>query len=139
MTMSTTTIDAAAIAADIAARFERAWNAGDGAAYTEPLTPDADYVTIQGLHLDDRDDMTAGIAELYATIYRDSTMAIEPTRVRLLGPGTIVAQLRHVLTCPVGPLAGTTTTLATVVIVDTDDGWRVAALHNTVVAPPPEE
>lgn len=125
---------ARAVVDRIAADFEAGWNANDGDAYTRPLTDDADYVTIQGAHGIGREFLTAGIDELYATLYKDSRITITPTAVRWLTPDVIVAHLEHVLDIPAGPAAGRTTTLATVVVVpvDGEDDWRVAALHNTV-------
>lgn len=68
---------ARAVICDIADQFQHSWNQGDGAGYAEPFAVDADYITIHGLHLTGRDTITAGISELYATLYRDSTIALE--------------------------------------------------------------
>jgi uncharacterized protein (TIGR02246 family) len=128
---------AAEIVADIAKRFEAGWNANDGVAYVEPLTDDADYITIQGLHASGRQALAEGINALYATVYKGSVISIEATKVRVLAPGTIMAQLQHNLTLDPAVVDGPTdiVTLASVVVTEqADGGWRVAALHNTVVA-----
>ena len=127
---------ARAVICDIADQFQHSWNQGDGAGYAEPFAVDADYITIHGLHLTGRDTITAGISELYATLYRDSTIALEVTAIRCPAPSVIVAQVEHVLDAPNGPHGEPVTTLATIVVVDSSRGWEVVSLHNTIVAPP---
>ncbi len=125
------------IAADIASQMQAGWNAGDGEAYTTPMAEDSDYVTINGLVVAGRKDQAEGIGQLYDTIYKGSSIEIDVVGARMVDTSTVVAHLRHVLECPIGPLAGSTETLATIVAVDGDDGWQVESLHNTIVAPPP--
>ncbi len=135
---TTKTVDEAALAviSDIADRLEHSWNSADGSAYAEPFTDDADYITIQGTHLTGRQEVAEGAAGIFATIYRGSKITLRVTRVRNLSPSVIVAQIEHVLDVPDGPAAGVTTTLATVVVVDSARGWELAALHNTVALDP---
>ena len=134
----TTTLDdtARAVVCDIADHLEHSWNEADAPAYAEPFTDDADYITIQGTHLTGRLEVADGAAGIFATIYKGSTISLRVTRVRCLAPSVIVGQIEHVLDVPAGPVAGVTTTLATVVIVDSTRGWEVATLHNTVVVDP---
>ena len=125
-----------AVATDIADQWQHAWNAADHIGYSEPFLPDADYLTIQGDHLKGREEIAAGAAVIFATIYANSTLAARVVEVRCPAPTVVVAQVEHVLDAPTGPLAGVNTTLATIVVVDTSEGWQVATLHNTLVAPP---
>ena len=129
-----------AVACDIADQFEHSWNAADGPAYVEPFAGDADYITIQGHHLRGREEIGAGVDYIFATIYNGSTISLRVTEVRCPSPTTIVAQIEHVLDAPTGPLAGINTTIATVVIADTSEGWEVTTLHNTLLIDqtPPE-
>lgn len=130
-----TTLDdtARAVVCDIADHLEHSWNTADGLAYAEPFTDDADYVTIQGTHLVGRNGIAGGAARILATVYRDSTISLRVTRVRCLAPSVIVGQIEHVLDVPTGPAAGVTTTLATVVVVDSSRGWEVTNLHDTAI------
>lgn len=114
-----------AIVCDIADQLERSWNAADGPAYADPFTDEADYITIQGAHLTGRREVAEGAAGIFAPIYRGSRISLRVTRARALSPSG--------LDVPSGPAAGTTTTLATVVGVESPRGWELAALHNTVV------
>ena len=45
----------------------------------------------------------------------------------------IVARGRATLDAPSGPLAGTHHAVNTIVLVRTDDDWRGAAFHNTLI------
>ena len=105
---TTTTLEetARAVICDIADQFEHSWNNGDGPAYAEPFADDADYITIQGRRVAGREEIAAGISEILATIYLDSTIALQVTGIRCVSPTTIVAQIEHVLDAPSGPLAG---------------------------------
>lgn len=139
MTQSDTTTaaeTARTVVTDIADRFERAWNDADGPAYAEPFAVDADYITIQGAELAGRDEIAAGASEIFSTIYRGSTISLRVTGVRCLSPSVIVAQIGHVLDVPSGPLAGVSSTVATVVVTETTGGWEVMTLHNTVIMDP---
>ncbi len=135
-TITTLEETARAVACDIADQFEHSWNAVDGAAYAEPFAEDADFITIQGHQVVGRDAIGAGMSEILATIYHGSTVAVQVTGVRVVSSTTIVAQVEHVLDAPTGPLAGNHTTLATVVVVESEKGWEITTLHNTLILDP---
>jgi uncharacterized protein (TIGR02246 family) len=123
------------IAETIVRRLEDAWNTGDGAAFGAPFAPDADFVAIRG-DWHSGDQIAAGHQQIFDTIYAGSTVDYEVLRARALTDDVVLAHVRGKLKAPTGPLAGESEALASVVIVRDGDDHRIAALHNTLVAPP---
>ena len=123
------------VAKELIGRLERAWNAGDGRAFGEPFAPDADFVDIRGEHHRGRKAISAGHQAIFGSIYEGSTIAYEPSGARELSHGVILAHSTAVLRVPSGPLAGEHGAVQSLVMVRGDDGWEIAAFHNTLVAP----
>jgi uncharacterized protein (TIGR02246 family) len=121
-----------AIARDVLARLEGAWNAGDGAAFGAPYTPDASFVTIRG-ELHHGPEIGFGHAQIFATIYAGSTNRMELLEAHRVSDDVIVATSRNTLEAPHGPLAGVHAAMSTSVLVRSDDEWRIATTTNTLV------
>ena len=120
------------IARDVLARLEGAWNAGDGAAFGAPYTPDASFVTIRG-ELNPGPEIGFGHAQIFATIYAGSTNRMELLEAHRVSDDVIVATSRNTLDAPLGPLAGVHAAMSTSVLVRSDDDWRIASTTNTLV------
>jgi uncharacterized protein (TIGR02246 family) len=127
-------VDQQQILAKIASDLEQAWNAGDGEAFARPFAEDADFVNIRGQHFRTRPIIAAGHQTIFDTIYQGSVVRYEPAGVRPLSSSVLIGQIRGKLRAPSGPLAGEHDALATLVLVDDGDGWRIAVFHNTLVA-----
>jgi uncharacterized protein (TIGR02246 family) len=70
-----TTIDAGRIVSDLVGELERAWNAGDGAAFGRPFADDADFVNIRGEHVRTRAVIANGHQGIFNTITRAARSA----------------------------------------------------------------
>ena len=123
------------VATEIIGRLERAWNAGDGRAFGEPFAPDADFVDIRGEHHRGQEAIAAGHQAILHSIYEGSTVGYELTDARELTDGVILAHSTGALRVSSGPLAGEHGAVQSLVLVRGDDGWEIAAFHNTPVAP----
>ena len=117
----------------IVAKLEAGWNAADAVQFAEPFEEDADFVTVLGERVKGRGAIRDGHAAIFATIYKDSVVEYRIAQLRRLGSETAVLHLDSRLEAPVGPLAGTNNACLTLVLVDRDGEWRIAALHNTLV------
>ena len=119
------------------ARLSDAWNAGNGSAFGAPFAEDADFVAIRGDHHHGREAIAQGHQAIFDTIYRGSTVAYTLLQARALADGVILAHAHGALQAPTGPLAGEHTSTVTLVLVrlDQESDWRIAAFHNTLVAP----
>ncbi len=125
--------EARAIAGNLSAALERAWNTADGAAFAAPFTADAGFVDIRGVYHQTRDVIAHGHQMIFQTIYKGSKVRYETLDARLVAPGCLVAHVRGTLEAPSGPLAGVHTALQTIVSLLTGGSWQIAAFHNTLV------
>ena len=125
------------IAGALAEKLAQAWNAADGAAFGAQFAEDAQFVDIRGGYHQTRDVIARAHQGIFDTIYRGSSTTFEVEDARRLAAGVILAHMRAVLNAPAGPLAGENEAVQTVVLVEEDGAWRIAAFHNTLVLPPP--
>ena len=123
------------VATELIGRLQRAWNGADGKAFGEPFAPDADFVDVRGEHHRGREAIAAGHQAIFGSIYEGSTVAYELSGARELSDGVILAHSTGALRVPFGPLAGEHDAVQTLVLVRGGDGWKIAAFHNTLVAP----
>ena len=123
------------IVSEIVGDLEQAWNAADGAGFARHFSEGADFVNIRGDHLHTRDVIAKGHQGIFDTIYKGSVVSYRPAGVRSIAPGVLLAHVRATLNAPIGPLAGENHSLFTMVLVQEQSGWRIAAFHNTLIAP----
>ena len=91
-------------------------------------------MAIRGDHHRTREAIAHGHRAIFDTIYRGSKVRYELAQARRLTDDVILAHNAATLDAPSGPLAGTHQATATLVLVRTPDGWRIAAFHNTLVS-----
>ncbi len=126
-------VDITQIVSVIVSELENAWNAVDGARFGVPFTDDADFVTIRGEHMRGREAIARGHQGIFDTIYKGSTVRYDLSSVRPIAPGVMVAHVKTQLNAPTGPLAGEHNSLFTLVLVQQQNDWRIAAFHNTLI------
>ena len=119
---------------DLVALLEKAWNAGDGAAFGAAFTGDADFVAIRGDRHKSRAAIAAGHQAIFDSIYEGSTVRYEVVQERPLTDDVLLVHVAATMDAPSGPLAGRNESTASLVAVRHDDEWRIAAFHNTLVA-----
>jgi uncharacterized protein (TIGR02246 family) len=126
---------AGSVAKELIGRLERAWNEGDGWAFAESFAPDADFVDIRGEHHRGQEAIAAGHQAIFDSVYKGSTTDYELTGARELSDGVILAHATADLSAPSGPMAGEHSSVLSLVLVRGGAGWKIAAFHNTLVAP----
>jgi uncharacterized protein (TIGR02246 family) len=122
------------IVSDLVSELEKAWNAADGAGFGRPFAEDADFVNIRGEHFRTREAIAKGHQAIFNTIYKGSVVRYHVAAVRAIAPGILLAHVKSTLKAPTGPLAGEHSSLFTLVLVQDQHDWRIAAFHNTLVA-----
>jgi uncharacterized protein (TIGR02246 family) len=123
--------------AAIVRQLEAAWNALDGAAFAAPFAEDADFVNVRGEHFHGRQAIAAGHAGIFRTIYAGSTNQYTFETARLLHAEVALVHVRATLDVPAGPLAGRHAARFSMVLTRRQDGWEIAAFHNTLEAAAP--
>jgi len=122
--------------AALAARLEHAWNTGDSQAFSAPFAEDADFVNVLGMHAHGREEIDAGHAHIFRTVYAGSTVRYRMETARLLRPDVGLVHVNATLTVPAGPMAGTFDALYSMVLTREGGEWRIASFHNTYVRDP---
>jgi uncharacterized protein (TIGR02246 family) len=120
----------------IVRQLEAAWNAMDGSAFAAPFAGDAEFVNIRGEYFRGRTAIAAGHAALFQGIYAGSTNHCALEGARLLRPEVALVRVHSVLHAPGGPFTGRHAARFTLVLTKEDGSWEIAALHNTLEAPP---
>jgi uncharacterized protein (TIGR02246 family) len=120
------------IVSEVVSGLEQAWNAADGAAFARRFAEDADFVNIRGEHLRTREVIAKGHQGIFETIYKGSVVDYKVSAVRTIASGVMVAHVKARLKAPTGPLAGEHPALFTIVLVQNQHDWQIAAFHNTL-------
>lgn len=124
--------------AEIPPRFEQAWNTHDMAAFGRLFHPDATFVNRFGTYWRGVDQIVAGHAGIHASIYRDSTLAIDPPDVDPISDEAAILHFWSRLSAgaahPAGPHQVDTLILA--VVTRRDGEWRIQALENVTLVDP---
>ena len=125
--------DGERIVSELVGELEEAWNAADGAGFARSFAEDADFVNIRGEHFRTREVIAKGHQSIFNTIYAGSVVHYQVAGVRAIAPEVLLAHVRATLKAPTGPLAGEHSSLFTLVLVQDQDAWCIAAFHNTLI------
>lgn len=120
----------------IVRQLETAWNGMDGSAFAASFAADAEFVNIRGEYFRGRNAIAAGHAALFQGIYAGSTNHCAVEGARLLRPEVALVRVHSVLHAPQGPFSGRHAARFSLVLTKEGRGWEIAALHNTLEAPP---
>lgn len=117
----------------VIAAFPDAWNRHDMKAVAQLFAEDADFVVVTGKLLGGRREIETYHAELQKTAYKDSRLAWNPVKVRLLRPDVAIAHVATEITYN----QEKRTSVATLVFSKHGRDWLIEALQNTLTSGPP--
>lgn len=124
--------------AEITARFQHAWNTHDMEAFGRLFHADASFVNRFGTYWRGVDQIVRGHVGIHETIYRDSTLAIDPPDVDPISEDAAILHFWSRLTAgaahPAGPHQVDTLILA--VVTRRGGEWRIQALENVTLVNP---
>jgi len=124
--------------AEITVRFEAAWNDHDMEAFRHLFHADATFVNRFGSYWRGVEQIVAGHVPIHASIYSDSTLAIDAPDVDPISDDAAIlhfwSRLRAGAAHPAGPHEVDTLILA--VVTRRDGGWRIQALENVTLVNP---
>jgi uncharacterized protein (TIGR02246 family) len=137
MSTNVTSADRSPVDAVLAA-LAAAWDAGDAAAYAQLFAPDATYVVFDGTVLRGQQEIEDVHRWLFEGPLKHSRMsgmpAQPPPPVRFLRPGVAHVVVAGAVTPEGAPAPGPDrASVASFLLLDTEDGWRIAAFQNTRV------
>src|SRR5215470_19839748 len=69
------------------------WNAQDGRAFARQFAADADFTNVMGLRAHGREVIARGHDELFATVFKGTTLLPAIEQVRFLRPDVAVAEV----------------------------------------------
>jgi uncharacterized protein (TIGR02246 family) len=124
--------------AEITTRFQDAWNTHDMEAFGRLFHFDATFVNRFGSYWRGVDQIVAGHVGIHATIYSDSTLAIDAPDVDSISDNAAIlhfwSRLSTGMAHPAGPHQIDTLMLAVVTLRDGE--WRIQALENVTLTDP---
>ncbi|MDB5972084.1 MAG: hypothetical protein JWQ90_4534 [Hydrocarboniphaga sp.] len=122
----------------ITRRFQQAWNAHDMEAFGRLFHADATFVSRFATYWRGVDQIVAGHAGIHASIYRDSTLAIDMPDVDPISDDAAILHFWTRLSAgaahPAGPHQVDTLILA--VVTHSAGEWRIQALENVTLSNP---
>jgi uncharacterized protein (TIGR02246 family) len=124
--------DAFLVAGEIVEKLDKAYNSGDAKAYAACFAEDADFINRFGMHLEGNRAIEERHRELFSRIARGATGVLRLVKARSLSEDVVYAKADGEWQTPPGnPMAGTTLSRYSIIIVRRGDVWRVAAMQNT--------
>jgi uncharacterized protein (TIGR02246 family) len=125
-------------AGEITTRFQEAWNTHDMEAFGKLFHSDATFVNRFATYWRGVDQIVAGHAGIHASIYRDSTLAVDAPDIDPVSDDAAILHFWTRLSAgtahPAGPHAVDTLILA--VVTRRDGDWRIQALENVTLTNP---
>jgi uncharacterized protein (TIGR02246 family) len=124
--------------ADVTARYEAAWNTHDMELFATLFHQDATFVNRFGTYWKGANAVVAGHRAIHETVYRDSTLKIDPPDVKMLSNDIAIVHFWTRLTAgaahPAGPHQADTLVMA--VLTKREGTWRIQAAENVTLTDP---
>jgi uncharacterized protein (TIGR02246 family) len=109
------------------------WNAQDGTAFARQFAADADFTNVMGLHAHGREVIARGHDEIFATMFKGTTLTATIEQIRFLRPDVAVASVVLALRQRDGtPWGAFPRSLASLVAVRDGESWSIAVFRNMV-------
>jgi uncharacterized protein (TIGR02246 family) len=124
----------------IAEALVKGWNAHDAAAFASAFRIDAKFTNVFGIELSGREAIARGHAQIFAGMFRDSTLRLDPPKVTSLGEDLAWVAAHWQMSGAYDPQGAPWPGRRGVMhFVAADDGgtWRIAAFTNMDL--PPDE
>jgi uncharacterized protein (TIGR02246 family) len=115
-------------------QMESGWNTKSGATYARPFAKDADFVVINGTHVQGHEAIEKGSQRIFDTIFKNTTVSLTVKQIRFLRPDVAVVHVSGHRDAPEAERLN-----AMIVLVMTKEGgqWKIASFQNTEVTGPP--
>ena len=122
---------------DLLKQLEAAWNTGDSKAWAAKFLEDATFIHIFGGQLDGRPAIEAAHRTIFDTIYQGSQAIITLRSIRALRPDIAIVFAQAQTKFFEGGQARELHTRPTLIVVQEQSKWQIAALQNTRISDVP--
>jgi uncharacterized protein (TIGR02246 family) len=118
-------------------QMESGWNTKSGAAFARPFAQDADFVIINGMHIQGHEAIEKNHQRIFDTIFKNTTVSLTVKQIRFLRPDVALVHVSGHRDAPEAERKLVQD--ATMVMVMTKEGgqWKIASFQNTEVTGPP--
>ncbi len=117
-------------------RQQDAWNHHDAKAYADLFTPDCNVINVLGWWWKGRAELARKLADAFAFVFSESSLAITDVDVRFPAPNVAIAHVRWTMRGARNPTAGPAshapmTGIQTQVLTNASGSWLIADFQNT--------
>ncbi len=119
---------------EMVSQLEAAWNAGDSLKWASHFTNDASFIHIYGGQLDGRRAIEAAHRAIFDTIYKSSHNSYTLEQIRFIRPDVALAVIRAHLEFYEGSERREINARPTLLAVNDNGTWQVAAFQNTRIS-----
>ncbi len=110
---------------------QNGWNANSGQQFAEPFADDADYVIVNGVHVQGREAIGVGHQQIFDTIYKGSNNTLSVEQIRFIRPDVAIAHVHAHLKFNAGGEPQKASARSTWVLAMESGEWEIAAFQNT--------
>lgn len=119
---------------DLFQKIRDEWNRGDGRAFAASFTEDADYIIVNGMHLQGREAIATVHQQLFETLFRGSRLEGFIKDIRFLSNDIALMHLHGRPQIPGQDApAPEKYSIQTMVGIRQADGWRFTSFQNTLL------
>lgn len=117
---------------------EDGWGKKDGKLFAKGFADNADYVVINGMYINGKENIAGGHQGIFDSFYKETTLEIGVLSIRYLRPDIAIVHVNAHLTGnsmgkPVNHKA-----MITLVAEKTTNGWQIDAFQNTKIEEQPK-
>lgn len=112
---------------------ERGWNTKSGATFAKPFAEDADYVVINGLHIQGRAEIEKGHQRIFDTIFKNTSLSLNVKQIRFLRPDVALVHVLGKSSTPQADAARETNVIISLVMTKDGGAWKIKGFQNTEV------
>ncbi|HEY1404021.1 MAG TPA: SgcJ/EcaC family oxidoreductase [Pyrinomonadaceae bacterium] len=116
-------------------QLEAGWNTKSGALFARPFAADADYVVINGMHMQGRAAIDQSHQRIFDTVYKNSTISLSIKQIRFLRPDVAVVHVLGNNRTRQGEETRETNAIVTLVMTKEKGDWKIVAFQNTLIIP----
>jgi uncharacterized protein (TIGR02246 family) len=110
-----------------------AWNRHDAHSFASNFAQDADFTNVFGMHAKGREAIEGFHRPIFETIFKDSRLTLDETRMRVIRPDVIAVDMRWAMTGARNPLGAEwprRTGLINILVTREENAWSIAVMHN---------